>query len=234
MAALVLTGLLIRRSSGEEAALWAMLIIIGMKNIPLKRLMLVCAGIWSVTFAFSITAGIMRIRDGVVVVHEKMGLGPIIRWSLGYTHPNVFHVSYFILAALLLYVFAWHGKKLWKASAVLMAGNFLVFLYSISYTGVLIVSGYLALNLYLDYRKKLYFPESVLFTAGAAFLILFPIAGPIWLNSHNHRLFAFFNELLSYRFELVYNIFHYYPISLLGTNTVFVGDGRLTLDSSFA
>lgn len=234
MATLVFIGLLIRYSSGEDAALWAMLIIIGIKNISLKRLMQVCTGIWCVTFVFSVTAGILRIRDGAVVVHEKMGLGPIIRWALGYTHPNVFHVSYFILTTLLLYAFEWHGKKLWKVSAVMMLGNLLVFLYSISYTGVLIVSGYLVLNLYLDCRKKLFYSESVLLTAMAAFLILFPIAGPIWLNSHNHRLFVFFNELLSYRFELVYNIFHEFPISLFGTRTVFTGNGHLSLDSSFA
>lgn len=234
MAALVILGTVIYKSSGEEAALWAMLVIIGMKNVPLKRLMAVCAGIWSAAFAISVTAGILHIRDGVVVVHEKMGLGPIIRWSMGYTHPNVFHVSYFILAALLLYAFEWHGKKLWKASAVLMLGNILVFLYSISYTGVLIMSAYLALNLYLDYRKELHAWEGVLLTAAAAFLILFPIAGPLWLEGHNHALFSFFNELLSYRFELVYNIFHEYPVSLFGTKTVFTGNGHLTLDSGFA
>lgn len=234
MAILVSLGFMIRKSSGEDAALWAMLFIVGMKHVPLRRLMKVCVGIWSVTFAFSITAGILHVRDGVVVVHEKLGLGPIIRWSLGYTHPNVLHVSYFILAALLLYVFEGHGKKLWKASILLMAGNILVFLYSISYTGILIVSGYLVLNLYLDHRKKLYLGESIFFTVAAALLIVFPIAGPLWLEGHNHSLFMFFNELLSYRFELVYNIFHEYPISLLGTNTVFTGNGHLTLDSSFA
>lgn len=234
MSVLVLTGILIYRSSGEEAALWAMLVIVGMKNISLKRLMSVCAAIWSVAFAFSITAGILHIRDGVVVVHEKLGLGPIIRWSLGYTHPNVFHVSYFILAALLIYVFEWHDKKLWKVSAILFAGNLLVFLYSISYTGILIVTGYLILNLYLDYRKRLCLPECVLFTIIAAFLALFPIVGPLWLEGHKHSLFMFFNELLSYRFELVYNIFHEYPVSLFGTNTIFAGNGHLTLDSSFA
>lgn len=234
MAALILVGALIYRNSGEEAAFWAMLIVVGMKNISLNRLMCVCAGIWSATFAFSIAAGILHIRDGVVVVHEKLGLGPVIRWSLGYTHPNVLHVSYFILIVLLLYVFEWHGRKLWKVSALLFIGNLLTFLYSISYTGILVVSGYLVLNMYFDYRKKIYLPECFLYTAVSALLILFPIAGPLWLEGHNHSLFMFFNELLSYRFELVYNIFHEHPISLFGTTTVFTGNGHLTLDSSFA
>ncbi len=234
MAALVLLGLTIRKSSGEEAALWAVLVIIGMKNVPLKRLMHVLAAVYCITFACSVCAGILHIRDGVVVVHEKMGLGPVIRWSLGYTHPNVLHVSYFILAALLLYAFSWHGKKLWKASVLLFAGNLLVFVYSVSYTGILLVSAYLCLHLYLDCRKKIRPWEAVCLTAGAGILILFPIVGPLWLEGHNHALFRFFNELLSYRFELVYNIFHEYPVSLFGTRTVFTGNAHLTLDSSYA
>lgn len=234
IALLVLLGIVMRHSSGKDEALWAMLILAGMKNVPLKRLMKLCAAIWGVTFTCSVVTGILHIRDGVVVVHEKLGLGPIVRWSWGYTHPNVLHVSYFIFVVLLLYVFAWRGKKLWKVSALLFAGNFFVFLYSVSYTGVLIVSGYLVLNLYLDCRKRLYLPESVLFTVAAALLILFPIVGPLWLEGHNHRLFMFLNELLSYRFELVYNIFHEHPVSAFGTNTVFTGNGRVTLDSSFA
>lgn len=234
MAGLVLLGLIIRRSSGEDAALWAMLAIVGMKNVPLKRLMQVLAVIWGGTFACSVCAGILHIRDGVVVVHDKLGLGPVIRWSLGYTHPNVLHVSYFILTVLLLYAFSWHGRKLWKVSALLFAGNLLVFVYSVSYTGVLLVAAYLCLHLYLDCRKKLYAWEAVFWTVGAGVLMLFPIVGPLWLEGHNHTLFRFFNELLSYRFELVYNIFHEHPVSLFGTRTVFTGNAHLTLDSSFA
>lgn len=234
MAALVSLGLLMRKSSGDKAAYWAMLIIIGMKDVPVKRLLKLCLGIWSITFAASVTLGILHIRDGVVVVHDKLGLGPLVRWSLGYTHPNVLHVSYFILAALLLYCFEWHGKKLVKASALLMLGNLAVFLYSISYTGILLVSGYLVLNLYLDQRKKLYAGERILFTAAAAALICLPIAAPFWLNVHDHRLFMFLNELLSYRFEQVWNFFHDYPVSLFGTRIVYTGNAHLTLDSSFA
>ena len=231
---LVLLGLCICKSSGERAACWAMLVIIGMKDVSVKRLMKLCLGIWSAAFAATAAAGILHIRDGVVVVHEKLGLGPLVRWSLGYTHPNVLHVSYFILAALLLCVFEWHGKTLRRASAILMAGNLLVFLYSLSYTGVLLVSGYLVLNLYLDCRKKLYSGEGLLFAAAAAVLILFPVAAPLWLNVHNHTLFMFLNELFNYRFEQVWNLFHDYPPTLLGTRVTYTGNAHLSLDSSFA
>lgn len=231
MALLVGLGCLIRHSSGETAALFAVFVIIGMKNIPVKRLFKVCLGIWSVTFGLSMVLGILHIRDGVVVVHQKLGLGPIVRWSWGYTHPNVLHVSYFVLASLILYVWDLHGKKLWKASAALFAGNLFVFLYSISYTGVLIVTGYLALNLYLDARKTLSAPERILLQCILPVCVLFPLAGPFVTSG---RVFDFFNNLLSTRFELVKNFYTHFSPSLFGTAAYFNTTAHLTLDSSFA
>ncbi|MBR2951326.1 MAG: hypothetical protein IKC46_15950 [Lachnospiraceae bacterium] len=232
MFALVMLGILIHKNSGEIAALAAVLVIIGMKNIPIKRLMGVCLGIWSIMFALSYILGYFHIKDGAVVVHEKLGLGPIIRWSLGYTHPNVLHVSYFILVTLLIYTFAWQGKKLWMASGILFIGNIFVFLYSISYTGVLIVTGYLILNLYMQMRRKISLVEKILLQTVFPVCVIFPIAGPFLLKG---KAFAFFNKLLSTRFELVYNIFHEFSPSLLGTRVYFENTmAKLTLDSSFA
>lgn len=231
MLMLVGLGCLIRKSSGEEAALWAFLVIIGMKHIPVKRILTVCFGIWSVTFALSAALGILHIKDGVVVVHEKLGLGPIIRWSLGYTHPNVLHVSYFVLAALLLYVCDLHGKRLWKMTAVLFLGNLFVFLYSISYTGILLMTGYLALNLYLDARKSLSAAEKILAQCILPFCVAFPLAGPFVTSG---RVFDFFNKLLSTRFELVRMYFTSFRPTLFGTPADFNTSARLTLDSSFA
>lgn len=232
MALLVGLGAAIWKSSGENAALAAMLVIIGMKRVPIRRLFAVCLGIWSCTFALSVTLGILHIRDGVVVVHQKLGLGPIIRWSLGYTHPNVLHVSYFILAALLLYAFDWHGKELRKACAVLFLGNLLIFLFSISYTGVLLMAGYLALSLYLDWRKSLSRPERILLQCVLPLCVLFPLAGPFVAKG---RVYDFFNKLLSTRFDLVKNYFTSFPVSLFGTPAYFTNTtAHLTLDSSFA
>lgn len=231
MLALVLLGILIYFHSGEQAALAAALVVIGMKNVPVKRLFSVCLGIWGITFALSSTMGILHIRDGVVVVHQKLGLGPIIRWSLGYTHPNVLHVSYFVLAVLILYVYDFHSKNLWLASGGLFIGNLLVFLYSVSYTGVLLMTGYLVLNLYLDARKSLRWVEELLLQCILPFCVLFPLVGPFVTSG---RIFDFFNKLLSTRFELVKNFFTHFSPSLLGTRAHFNTTAHLTLDSSFA
>lgn len=229
---LVLWGMAIYLNSGEPAALAAALVIVGMKGIPVRRLMKVSLGIWCLLFPLSFILGYFHIRDGVVVVHEKLGLGPVIRWSLGYTHPNVLHISYFILVALLLFVCEFKGKELMAASAALFLGNLIIFLWSISYTGVLLVAGYLVLNFYLQRRKKLGKGERFLLQCIFPFCVIFPLAGPFVLKG---RAFDFFNKLLSTRFELVYRYFQDFPVSLLGTGAHYENvTARLTLDSSFA
>ena len=225
-------GIVIWNRSGEQAALFAFLVIIGMKNIPVKRLMKVCFVIWSAAFFFSAALGILHIHDGVVVVHQKLGLGPVIRWSWGLTHPNVLHVSYLIWVMLFIYVCSLSGKRLWKASAALFLGNIFVFLYSISYTGVLIVAGYLILNLYLDARKRLSAAEKGLLECILPFCVIFPIAGPFLTHG---KVFDFFNDLLSTRFALVKMFFTDFKLSLFGTAARYENTtAHLTLDSSFA
>ena len=232
MLCLIGLGIVIWNQSGEQAALFAFLVIIGMKNIPVKRLMKFCFAVWSAAFFFSAVLGILHIHDGVVVVHQKLGLGPVIRWSWGLTHPNVLHVSYLIWVMLFIYVCNLSGRRLWKASAMLFLGNIFVFLYSISYTGILIVTGYLVLNLYLDARKRLSFVEKGVLECILPFCVIFPIAGPFLTHG---KVFDFFNDLLSTRFALVKMFFTDFKLSLFGTaaryeNTV----AHLTLDSSFA
>lgn len=230
---LLMTGLAlcIRHQSGETAAIATVLTIAGMKNIPLKRILYVTGGVWAAAFLFTISRALIGIAPGVIVVHPKLGLGPIIRYSLGFTHPNVLHISYAIFVILMLYMGNFHGKKLLKMSAIFFVGNLYIFLYSISYTGIIIVTGYLALNLYLDIRKKLCKAEKILLGMIFPFCVLFALGGPFILKG---KAFEFFDDLLSTRFSLVYNLFRENPISLFGTRIVLEEGSHLTLDSSYA
>lgn len=217
--------------TGEKAALAAVMIIVGMKDIPPSRMMKICLGIWGITFFPTIVMGLLGMNKGVIVVHEKLGLGPIIRYSLGFTHPNVLHVSYFIFVMLLIFVIRPKGKNLYWLAFFLFLGNIYFFLYSISYTGIIIVTGYLFLCLYFDFRKSLSKLEKVVIQLILGVSIIFPLVGPFIFKG---KVFNFFNNLLSTRFELVYNLFNENKISLLGTKMVLDSEAHLSLDSSFA
>ena len=224
-------SLVIWRRTGEKAAVAAVMVIMGMKGIPLKRLMKVCFAVWGITFVISLSRGLLGIYDGVVVVHEKLGLGPIIRYSLGYTHPNVLHVTYFIIIMLFMYVFRPSGRRLYWTAVLMFVGNLYIFLYSISYTGMIIVTAYLLLIIYFDLQKRLSLFEKGLAQMFFLFCVAFPIAGPFVLTG---KAFRFFNSLLSTRFELVYNIFSRNRVTLFGSTVMPSGGARLSLDSSFA
>lgn len=222
---------LVWRRTGEKAAAAAVMVIVGMKGISLKRVMKVSLCVWGSAFLFTLSRGLLGISEGVVVVHEKLGLGPIIRYSLGYTHPNVLHVTYFIIMMLFMYVFRPSGRRLYWTAIAMLLGNLYIFLYSISYTGLIIVMAYLLMTIYFDLRKKLALPEKGLAVLFFLFCAAFPIAGPFILTG---KAFQFFNKLLSTRFELVYNIFSENRVSFLGTSVKASGEARLSLDSSFA
>ena len=90
----IFLGVLIYWNSGEQAALIYIVMVMGLKNVPIKRVFKLGAFLWTTCFAARGILGMSGVSRGLVLVHDKLGLGPIIRWSFGYPHPNVLHISY--------------------------------------------------------------------------------------------------------------------------------------------
>ena len=99
MLVLMAFGVLAYRNSGEMAAFIYVLVVAGMKHVPVKRVFKVGAAVWTVAFLSTIVLALLKQIPDLALVHSKLGLGHIIRWSLGYPHPNVLHISYVILLA---------------------------------------------------------------------------------------------------------------------------------------
>ena len=91
------------------------MMLIGMKDVRIKKVFQVGAVAWSSVFLYRILAFLIGWDKGILLVHKKLGAF-IFRWSMGYPHPNVFHISYVILLAFLFYLLQQKGKKLfgWK------------------------------------------------------------------------------------------------------------------------
>ena len=188
--------------------------IIGMKGVSVKRVMWIGTVIWSLTFIANILLVLLGIRPDILRVQEKLGLGYIIRYSLGSTHPNVLQISYMILCAFILYVAQFKGKKLVIATGVMILGSFYVFMYSVSYTGIVLCIFYLLLNLYLSFRKKLWLLEK-----GIA-LAVFPFC--VWLTIYvfNHIDFPYYyyiNKYLNTRPYITLNYMAHTPVTAFGS-----------------
>lgn len=198
-AVLVLTGFLVWRNSGEKGPLLYILLVIGMKGIPVKRVFKVGLLVWGATFVMQVLLTLTGWKSDIFVAHDKLGLGHIIRWSLGYPHPNVLHISYVILIAFVLYVLELKGRKLVWATIICFVGNLYVFMYSISYTGLIFTIGYLSCNLYLSLRTERTKLENVLIEAVFPCCVLFSVIGPLVIKG---RLFEMIDKILNTRFYM--------------------------------
>lgn len=211
---MLMLGILAWYNSGEKGAFIYLAMIIGMKNVSLKRLFTVGVTIWSSTFVLLIITTLTGVKTDIFMIHQKLGLGYIIRWALGQPHPNVLQITFMIICAMILYLTNLKGKKLVITTLVMFLGNLYIFLYSISYTGFILVSFYLAINLYLSFRKELKLLEKIMlyfvFPFCLAFAVLLPIIpkGNFW---------EFCEKLLNTRLMIARFYLLYEPLSLFGS-----------------
>ncbi len=148
---LLLTGF-VYFQSGEKGILFTMFMVLGMKNISIHKLMRTGLVVWSLCSVVLSVFSFFRLEHTIYRVHQKMGLGHIFRWSLGFTHPNILHITYFILCVFIVYELADHYG--FKHFLLLSIGNALVFFYSVSFTGFGIVMILLAAGLYVRFRPR--------------------------------------------------------------------------------
>ena len=82
IALLMILGLVVYRSSGDKTAFIYILVIVGMKRIPVRRVFKVGAVVWSFAFVMTTILALLKQIPDLALVHSKLGLGHIIRWSL--------------------------------------------------------------------------------------------------------------------------------------------------------
>ncbi len=229
MALLVVMSLIVYRNSGEKGLFIYTLMLIGVKGVSVKRLFAIGAVVWSGCFIVMHFLTMTGIVQDVFLVHDKLGVGYLLRWSFGYPHPNVLHVSYVILLVFFMYCIGTDKRKLRIFTILGFLGNLYVFFFSLSYTGVILTTVYLILNYYLCVRKKITRVERWLIYLVFPGCVLFSIAGPLVIKG---RLFDLINKAINTRFYLSKYFLENQPITLFGTR-MNVPNYRYTLDCSY-
>lgn len=225
---LVLLGGLTYLVSGEKGALLYIFMITGLKNIPIKRVFTVGAVVWTTSFLVLTWLNAAHILEGPFKVHEKLGMDMIIRWGLGYSHPNVLHISYLVFVMFLVYLM---GERFHMKHAIgFMIGNIIVFVYSVSSTGVITVTFYLVLALYWRYRKKLNCIENALIQIAFPVCVLFSMLGPLLLKG---KAFDVVNNIMNTRLALAKNFLSLHSFTLFGIRLSEITTSQLTMDNSY-
>ncbi len=179
-------------SSREIAILFVAFTVLGMKGISVKRTFHIALWVWALCAVVLSVFSFFRLEHTVYRVHDKMGLGHIFRWSLGFTHPNILHITYLMLCALII----WECGKGYgfKQYAVLMLGNILVFFYSVSYTGFGIVAVLLTGCLYVKFRPRFCLLEKILANLVLPVCLVLSFVLPFYLQSY-HWLSPYIQQL---------------------------------------
>ncbi|MCM1134068.1 MAG: hypothetical protein NC400_00700 [Clostridium sp.] len=216
--------------SGEKGLLLYGMMMVGLKHVDIKKVFCLGGILWAAAF-FGITlTSLFHMGDTVYKVHSKLGMGHIFRWSLGYPHPNVLQVSYFVLAVFIIYFL---GDKFKLRHAFwLFAGNCLVFLYSVSYTGFIIFMCLLLGRLYLLFRKKFCFLEKLLLQMIFPACVLISLIVPVTIDV-NGKQFKFLNKVFSQRLELGWLYLRAENISLWGRRLSEITSSSKTMDNAY-
>ena len=223
-------GCIIFFYTGEKSALIYILMIIGMKGVSTKRVFKVGLCVWGGTFFAQVLLSLLGLRADIFYIHKKLGVGHLIRWSLGYPHPNVLHISYFILIAFILYFVRAEQKNLEKIIAIMFLGNIYIFAYSLSYTGFALTTIFLAIYYYFAKRKKLSKTEGALIQCVFPACFLFSVVGPLVIKG---KLFDILNKILNTRFFMSKYFLTTQKLELFGTTAFDLPDYSYNLDCSY-
>lgn len=228
---LLLLGVVSFFRNAHTELLFSTFIIIGMKDIQLKRVIGVVVSIWGSFFCVTVVRSLLGIYPGVISTQKKVGMDfGIVRYSLGFTHPNVLHITFFVITLMILFLSPNNKKRIISASAVILFINMYIFTYSMSYTGFLVVIIGVVLNLYFAFRKRITLFEKLVVLLLTAICFMIPIFGKYILPE---RVFDSINILINDRLKLASNTFSVFAPSLFG-NADDIAKYGLNLDSSFA
>lgn len=231
-AVFVLLTAVVFHESHERGILFLAFMVLGMKNISVKKVFHIGLWVWSLCAIVLSIFSFFRLEHTVYRVHAKMGLGHIFRWSLGFSHPNILHISYLALCAYILY--ALEDRYKFKHFLWMMLGNIIVFIYSVSYTGFGIVSVLLVGFLYIRVRPRFCIGEKILANLVLPVCLVLSFVAPFYL--YHPRLGYYVQQLnfkLNTRIYLAEQFLRSEYHSLFGADISKIVRSSMTMDNSY-
>ena len=225
-------GILVYRNTGEKSLLINLAVVTGLKDVPIKRAFRTFFAVWGSCYVLLTFLSMTGLHGDVLYMHNKHGIGYVICHSMGYAHSNVLHINYLCISAMILYLVKDSFTRRQKAvlTAILAALNLYVFLYSVSFTGLIASFLFYCVYLFLILRGKVDRMVGGMAMALVPVLALFFVAGPIVIQG---KLFDLINKALNTRFNLTRWFLQEQPITAFGTRFE-LPNYRYTLDCSYA
>lgn len=229
--ALLIMTAIVCYESGEVGILFVMFTILGMKNISVDKVLRLGLRVWAMCAVLISVISYFMIEHTVYRIDSKLGLGYIFRWSLGFTHPNTLHTTYFALCAYIIYNL--RERFGFKQFILLMLGNILVVFYSVSYTGFAVVTILLAGGIYVSLRPRFCLLEKMIVNLALPLVLYVSFALPLMLYSS--RRIQQLNQILNTRVYLANIYLQPECMSPFGVRMSYLAQIRpyLSIDNSY-
>jgi len=205
------------------------LFIFGAKNINFKRLFIFNLWIRISSFILIITCSLIGIRENYIFHIYRMTGDNVLRWSLGFEHPNQLHMHFFIIIVLIIYVL--YDKFKISYALIIMLANYILYKYSMSRTGFLSVFIILILTfIFKEFtRRNISIPKILAWVV--PFASLFSVYCSKYF-SYNSNILVFINNLLQGRISNSNYYWKLNGVSLLGQKLI-SNTTDLILDNSY-
>lgn len=228
---LLFISLIVYYNTGEKGLLLYFTMMLGMKNVSIKRVMKWAAAILSVSFMVLVFLSVFGLKQDITYLHDRAGFGQVLRHSLGYPYPNTLFTTYIVLMVLIMYVLGKQTKKqLVITSTLMFLGAVYIYLYSCSNTGLIVATFYLLANLWLQLRNRLSIVEKIVLLMAYPGCALLSIVGPLVTSG---TLFQLMDKVLHNRWAYSYYYLTTEPVTLFGTRFGETPNENYMIDSSF-
>lgn len=223
---LLILATVIYRVSGDKGVLIYMVMVVAMKNVSVKRVFQMGIVVWSLSTGGRFLLSLLSLENVETAVQTKNIFGDVLRYFMGFPHPNVLHISYLVLAALIIYC-VWENYH-WRHLLWLALGNLFLFFYSYSFTGALGVMLYILLSYYvkkIKIGKFQYFLVRLFFP----FYVLFSIVFPVILQG---EYFKFADKFFNNRINFARHFLTLGNMSFFGNKAADITTDIITMDNS--
>ncbi len=186
-----------------------------LKNVNRENILKIMFMVRLISFLMMITLSLTGIINNEYIFHYRTGVGNIKRYCFGYSHPNLVHSSFSIIVFLFGYIY--HKKINIFTVGIIETFNFILYKYTFSRTGFIILTLYLVL-IYL-YKKSKSIKKMIPKLLKVELILVILISIVLALSYTNSEFVKKLDVLLTGRLKYMNILIKNYRIPIIGSNS---------------
>lgn len=222
---LFLIGIVDLVFGGVTTVLFTAISLCCLKDINIKQIVKIMLFARMISFLLLILLSTTGIVENNVILHYRNGVGFINRYSLGYEHPNLTHSSFSIIVILFGYLY--YRKINLFYVFLIEIFNYILYSFTVSRTGFMIISIYLIFLLVVKNIK--FIRENITKIINVLFIFFIFISFVLAWGYGKIPFFETLNSLLTGRINYMSQLLNNYSVPLIGRESY----GNILFDNGY-